>query len=68
MRVKALVVVERVGIWWTKRLLNTCTREWKIPEEWKPMLIVPPKKTIKKEKKEMYDPGKYSLLLENGDK
>ena len=34
-RVEMLVMAERVGVRWTRRLLNTCTREGKIPEEWR---------------------------------
>ena len=33
-RVEMLVIAERVGVRWTRRLLNTCLRERKIPEEW----------------------------------
>ena len=32
---------ERVRVRWTRRLLNTCMREGKIPEEWRTGLIVP---------------------------
>ena len=41
------VCVEKVmaagesGISWTKRLLNTCMRQGKVPEEWRPILTVP---------------------------
>ena len=40
-RVEMLVMAERVGVRWTRRLLNTCMREGKIPEEWRTGLIVP---------------------------
>ena len=39
-RVEMLVIAERVGVRWTRRLLNTCMREGKIPEEWWMGLIV----------------------------
>ena len=34
-----LVMAEHVGVRWIKRLLNTCMREGKIPEEWGTGLI-----------------------------
>ena len=40
-QVHMLAVAELVGIWWTQRLLNTCIRAGKIPEEWRTGLIVP---------------------------
>ena len=40
-RVEMLVMAERVGVRWTRRLLNTCVREGKIPQEWWTGLIVP---------------------------
>ena len=40
-RVDMLVMAERVGVRWARRLLNTCIREGKIPEEWRTGLIVP---------------------------
>ena len=43
------------GISWTKRLLNTCMRQGKVPEEWQTGLIVP----IWKRKGDVQDPGKY---------
>ena len=39
--VEMLVMAKRVGVRWTKRLLHTCMREVKIPEEWRAGLIVP---------------------------
>ena len=48
-------MAERVGVKWTKRLLNTCMREGKIPEEWRTGLIV----TVWKRKGAVHDPGKY---------
>ena len=38
-RVEMLVMVERVGVRWTRRLLNTCLREGKIIEVWRTRLI-----------------------------
>ena len=40
-RVDMLVMAERVGVWWTRRLLNTCMREGRVPGEWQTGLIVP---------------------------
>ena len=40
-RVEMLVMTECVGVRWTRRLLNTCLREGKIPEEWRTGLLVP---------------------------
>ena len=40
-RVDMLVMAERVGVSWTRRLLNTCMREGRVPEEWQTGLIVP---------------------------
>ena len=34
------MVAERVGVRWTRRLLNTCMREGIISEEWRTGLIV----------------------------
>ena len=34
-RVEMLVMAEYVGVRWTRQLLDTCTREGKIPEEWR---------------------------------
>ena len=48
-------VAELVGIWWTQRLLNTCMRAGKIPEECKTGLIVP----IWKRKGDVQAPGTY---------
>ena len=54
-RVERLVKAECVGVRWTRRLLNTCMREGKIPEEWRTRLIVP----VWKKKGDVHDPGKY---------
>ena len=43
------------GISWTKRLLNTCMRQGKVPEEWRRGLIVP----IWKRKGDVQESGKY---------
>jgi len=43
------------GISWTKRLLNTCMRQSKVPEEWRTGLIVP----IWKKKGDVQDSEKY---------
>ena len=48
-------MAEHVGVRWTRRLLNTCMREGKIPEEWWTGLIVP----VWKRKGNVHDPGKY---------
>ena len=54
-RVEMLVMAEGVRVRWTRRLLNTCMREGKIPEEWRMGLIVP----VWKRKADVHDPGKY---------
>ena len=59
-RVEMLVIVERIGFRWTRRLLNTCTREGKIPEEWRTGLIVP---SCRKRKGNVYYPGKYQSIM-----
>ena len=58
-RVEMLVVDDRVGIWWTKLLLNTCMREGEIQEERRTGLIVP----IWKRKGDVHDPGKYRRIM-----
>ena len=50
-----LVMAERVGVRWTRRLLNTCMREGEIPKEWRTGLIVP----VWNRKWDVHDPGKY---------
>ena len=55
MRVEMVMAAEESGISWTKRLLNTCTRQGNLPEEWQTGLIVP----IWKNKGDVQDPGKY---------
>ena len=39
--VEMLMVGGGEGINWKKRLLNTCMRQGKVPEEWRTGLIVP---------------------------
>ena len=41
MRVEMVMAAGESGISWTKRLLNTCTRQGKVQEEWRTGLIVP---------------------------
>ena len=53
-RVEMVMAVGESGISWTKRLLNTCMRQGKVPEEWRTGLIVPIWK-----KGDVQDPGKY---------
>ena len=55
MRVEMVMAAGESGISWTKRLLNTCMRQCKVPEEWRTGLIVP----IWKKKGDVQDPGKY---------
>ena len=54
-RVEIVALAEQVGIWSTKRLLNTCTKKGDFPEELGTGLIVP----VWKRKVDMHDPGKY---------
>ena len=55
MRVGMLVMADRVGVRWTRRLLNTCIRPGKIPEERLTWLIFP----VWKRKEDVHDPEKY---------
>ena len=55
MCVEMVMAAGESGISWTKRLLNTCMRLGKVPEEWRTGLIVP----IWKKKGDVQDPGKY---------
>ena len=55
MRVEMVMATGESGISWTKRLLNTCMRQGKVPDEWQTGLIVP----IWKRKGDVQDPGKY---------
>ena len=41
MHVEMVMAEGESGIIWTKRLLNTCMRKGKVPEEWRSGLIVP---------------------------
>ena len=54
-RVEMVIAAGENGISWTERLLNTCIRQGKVPEEWRTGLIVP----IWKKKGHVQDPGKY---------
>ena len=54
MRVEMVLTAGESGISWTKRLLNTCMGQGKVPEEWRTGLIVP----IWKRKGDVQDPGK----------
>ncbi|KAI0240866.1 hypothetical protein LSAT2_008339 [Lamellibrachia satsuma] len=54
-RVKMRVMAECVLVRWTRRLLNTCTGEGKIPEEWRTGLIV----LVWKRKRDVHDLEKY---------
>ena len=55
MRVEMVMAVGENGISWTKKLLNTCMKQGKLPEEWWTGLIVP----IWKRKGDVQYPGKY---------
>ena len=55
MRVEMVMAAGEGEISWTKRLLHTCMRQGKVPEEWRTGLIVP----IWKTKGDVQDPGKY---------
>ena len=55
MRVEMVMAAGKSGISWTKRLLNTCMRQVKVPEEWRTRLIV----SIWKRNGDVQDPGKY---------
>ena len=53
--VEMLDLAGDVGVNWTRRLLNSCLTERKIPVEWRTGLTIP----IWKMKGEVHDPGKY---------
>ena len=55
MRAEMVDVAGEIGARWTKRLLNTCMKQCKFPEDWRTGLIVP----IWKRKGDAQDPGKY---------
>ena len=55
MRVEMVITAGESGISWTKRLLNTCMRQSKVPEEWRTGLIV----SMWKKKGDLPAPGKY---------
>ena len=42
-----------IRVRWTRRLLNTCMREGKIPEEWRTGFVVP----VWKRKGDVHEPG-----------
>ena len=50
-----LVMAKRVGVSWTRRLLNACTREGNIQKEWRTGLISP----VWKRKGDVHDFVKY---------
>ena len=55
MRTEMVDVAGEIGVRWTKRLLNICMKQCKVPEDWRTGLIVP----IWKRKGDAQDPGKY---------
>ena len=55
MRVEIVITAGESGVSWTKRLLNTCMRQDKVPEEWRTGLIV----SMWKKKGELPAPRKY---------
>ena len=55
MRTGMVAVAGQIGVSWTKRLLNTCMKQCKVPEDWRTGLFVP----IWKRKGDAQDPGKY---------
>ena len=55
MRADMVEEAGKIGARWTKRLLNACMRQCKVPEDWRIGLIVP----IWKRKGDAQDPGKY---------
>ena len=55
MRAEMIEVAGEIGARWTKRLLNPCVRQCKVPEDWRIGLIIP----IWKGKGDAQDPGKY---------
>ena len=55
MRAEMVDVAGEIGVRWTKRLLNICMKQCKVPEDWRTGLIVP----IWKRKGDAQDPGKY---------
>ena len=63
MRAEMVDVAGEIGARWTKRLLNACMTQCKVPEDWRIGLIV----AIWKRKGDPQDPGKYRgiTLLSN---
>ena len=55
MRAEMVEVAGEIGGRWTKRLLNTCMKQCKVPEDWRTGLLVP----IWKQKGDAQDPWKY---------
>ena len=45
MRAEMVEVAGEIGARWAKRLLNTCMKQCKVPEDWRTGLIVPIYKT-----------------------
>ena len=41
MRAEMVDVAREIGARWTKRVLNTCMKQCKVPEDWRTGLIVP---------------------------
>ena len=56
MRAEMVDVAVEIGVILRKRLLNTCMKQWKVPEEWRTWFVVP----ILKWKGDAQDPGKYT--------
>ena len=55
MHVEMVMAAGESAISWTKRVLNACMRQSKVPEEWRTGLIV----LMWKRKEDVQDPGKY---------
>ena len=58
MRAEMVDVTGEIGARWTKRLLNTCMKQCKVPEDWPTGLIVP----IWKRKGDAQVQGKYRVI------
>ena len=55
MRAVVVDVAGEIGVKWTKRLLNPCMKQCKVPEDWRTGLFV----SIWKRNVDAQDPGKY---------
>ena len=55
MRAEMVDVAGGIGVRWTQRLLNTCMKQCKVPEDWRTVIIIP----IWKRKGDAQDTGKY---------